>query len=327
MTTRLLAFIALYLFSSLAQGQVQTLNQKAAGYRGIWYHIGATRDEYVYKYSGGLGTYPANHYPFAVYAPAVERTFFCYGGVTDSTSRELCHLVGYYDHKSGLVARPTLLLNKNTDDAHDNPVIQIDGQGYVWVFSTSHGTERPSFVHRSRKPYNIDAFDRVNPTRLDETGQRTPLTNFSYLQTYYVPGQGFFNLMTHYDRGVLPYGANKPRRTIAFITSPDGVSWSKWQDIATIEEGHYQTSGQSGRTIGSAFNYHPNTQVGAGLDYRTNLYYVETDDFGKTWHTADGHPIKLPLADVQNPALVKDYKREGRNVYISDVCYDADGGL
>ncbi|MCK8493422.1 BNR repeat-containing protein [Spirosoma sp. RP8] len=303
----------------------QTLNQKASGYRGIWYFIGPTKNEYAYKYSGGLGTYPANHYPFSVYASAVNRTFFCYGGVTDSSSRDLCHMVGYYDHKTGLVSRPTLLLKKGTDDAHDNPVIQLDEQGYVWVFSTSHGTERPSFIHRSRKPYDISQFESIPATRLDNKGQRIPFDNFSYLQTYYQPGQGFLNLMTHYDRDVLVYGANKPRRTISFITSPDGTTWSAWQDLAIIEEGHYQTSGQWKNKVGSAFNYHPNTKVGAGLDYRTNVYYVETDDFGKTWHTAGGESLKLPLAEVNNPALVKDYKSLGLNVYISDVNYDGAG--
>ena len=28
------------------------------------------------KYSGGMAVYPANHRPFAVYSPEVEKTFF-----------------------------------------------------------------------------------------------------------------------------------------------------------------------------------------------------------------------------------------------------------
>lgn len=316
---------AFLLSLSIGYAQVPTLNQQAPGYRGIWYFIGKTGNEYVHKYSGGLGTYPANHYPFSVYAPAVQKTFFCYGGVTDSTSRELCHMVGVYDHRTGLVSRPTLLLNKQTDDAHDNPIIQVDDKGYVCIFSTSHGIERPSFIHRSREPYRIDEFERIPATRLNETGQRVPFDNFSYVQSYHQPGQGFLNLMTHYDKGVLLYGENKSRRTISFITSPDGVNWSAWQDIGVMEEGHYQTSGQRGNKIGSSFNFHPNTKVGSGLDYRTNLYYVETADFGKTWRTADGKPVSLPLKDTRNDALVKEYQRAGQNVYISDLNYDDAG--
>ena len=50
---------------------------KSNGYHGIWYYNGLTGDEYVYKYSGGLGTYCAKHIPLAYYAPAAGKTFFC----------------------------------------------------------------------------------------------------------------------------------------------------------------------------------------------------------------------------------------------------------
>jgi len=35
-------------------------------------------------------------------------------------------MVSYYDHATKKVARPTILLNKHTDDAHDNPTLAID---------------------------------------------------------------------------------------------------------------------------------------------------------------------------------------------------------
>jgi len=64
-----------------------TLNQQADGYRGIWYMNQPSNDEYVYKYSGGMGTYCAKHKPFAVYCKAVNKTFFCYGGAPAGDSR------------------------------------------------------------------------------------------------------------------------------------------------------------------------------------------------------------------------------------------------
>ncbi len=72
------------------------------GYRGIWYSNQAQGDEYVYKYSGGLGTYCAKHRPFAVYAPEVKKMFFCYGG-SPKGKNTLVHMVSYYDHKTGMV--------------------------------------------------------------------------------------------------------------------------------------------------------------------------------------------------------------------------------
>jgi hypothetical protein len=302
-----------------------TLNQPAAGYRGIWYFIGPTRDAYAYKYSGGLGTYPSNHSPFVVYAPAVQKTFFCYGGVRDSSARQLGHYVGAFDHRTRRVSRPVLVLDKQTDDAHDNPVLQIDSAGYLYLFSTSHGTERPSLIHRSRRPYDPSAFERIEATRLGPDGQPVPFDNFSYFQSHYLPGRGFLALMTHYDREVLPHAPRKPRRSIGYLSSPDGQRWSALRDIALLEEGHYQTSAQQGARVGTAFNHHPNRTEGAGLDYRTNLYYAETPDFGTRWQAADGTPLSLPLRTIPNPALVHDYAREGRNVYINDVTFDEAG--
>lgn len=42
-------------------------NEKDTGYRGIWYMNQPSKDAYVYKYSGGLGTYCSSHSPFAVH--------------------------------------------------------------------------------------------------------------------------------------------------------------------------------------------------------------------------------------------------------------------
>ncbi|MCU0341088.1 MAG: BNR-4 repeat-containing protein [Spirosomaceae bacterium] len=316
--------IGLSLVAFWSFGFAQTLNQPDDGFRGIWYYIGKTNNEYVHKYSGGLGTYPSNHYPFSVYAPAVQKTFFCYGGASKDSVPSLLHEVAYFDHRTKQVSRPTIVLNKKTDDAHDNPVLNMDSQGFIWLFSTSHGTERPSYIHRSRKPYDISAFDLVPATRL-KNGQKVPFDNFSYLQIYHQPANGFLGLMTHYERGMLKYGKNKPRRTIGFITSKNGIEWSDIQNIGEIEEGHYQTSGTYKEKIGTAFNMHPDTEKDAGLDYRTNLYYIETRDFGKTWQNANGQTIKLPLTTSDNAALVKDYRAEKQNVYISDLAYTTDG--
>lgn len=313
----------------------QTLNLPDGGFRGIWYYIGHLNNEYAHKYSGGLGTYPSNHYPFSVYAPAVQKTFFCYGGASKDSIPSLLHEVAYFDHRTKQVSRPTIILDKKTGDAHDNPVISIDSQGFIWVFSTSHGVERPSYIHRSKQPYDISSFDKVAATRL-KNGQRVPFDNFSYLQIYHDSQEGFIGLMTHYERGMLKYGKNKPRRTIGFITSKNGTEWSDIQNIGEIEEGHYQTSGlQVSRNsadqkerilkVGTTFNMHPDTEKGAGLDYRTNLYYLETTDFGKTWQTANGQKTALPLTTPNNAALVKDYRSENKNVYINDLAYTPDG--
>lgn len=281
---------------------------KDDGYRGIWYANQPSGDEYKYKYSGGFATYPQQHAPIAVYSPQAHKTFFVYGG-TPKGKNELLHMVSYYDHRTGTVPRPTILLDKATDDAHDNPVLSVDDDGYVWVFSNSHGVERPSYVHKSKRPFSIDDFERVLTT------------NFSYGQAWHLPPGEFLFLHTRYLKG---------NRRLFWMTSRDGRGWSEPRLLAHISEGDYQISWRRGGTVGTAFDYHPkqdgvDERVDHGLNARTNLYYLETRDGGKTWRTAAGEVAKTPITDVRNPALVRDYQSEKLLVYLKDLQFDADG--
>jgi len=79
-----------------------------------------SKDEYVYKYSGGLGTYCCSSPAFAVYAPQAQKTFFCYGGTTQRLlPTPACTMVSFYDHKTGTVPRPTIVVDKATGGRHD----------------------------------------------------------------------------------------------------------------------------------------------------------------------------------------------------------------
>ena len=278
------------------------INGKYDGYRGVWYCCGKSENpEYVYKYSGGLGTYCAKHIPHAWYVKEANKTFFTYGGARDGTQTHLVHMVSHYDHATGRVPRPTILLDKETTDAHDNPVISVDDDGHIWVFSSSHGTARPSYISRSTAPYSVDRF------KLVWTG------NYSYPQPAYLSGKGWLLMHTYYEGG----------RTIRMMTSPDGVDWSERRLLSRIHQGHYEISRPYKNVkVGSAFNYHPNVPR---VFKRTNLYYMETRDVGETWTNAQGEPLDMPLTEPDNPALVHDYKSEGLNVYMKDISYDAKG--
>lgn len=270
------------------------------GYTGIWYYNQPSKDEYVYKYSGGFATYPQQQSPIAIYVASQEKTFFCYGGTVEG-KQELLHMVSYFDHKTGMVPRPTLLLNKKTNDAHDNPVMSIDTEGHLWIFSNAHGTGRPSYIHRSRKPYDIRDFELIETT------------NFSYGHPWFHPGKGFLFLHTIYE--------NKGR-SLYFHTSSDGRAWTKPQLMARAELGHYQITAHQGERTATAFNLHPEP---VGLNERTNLYYMETSDMGKTWKAADGTVLEIPLRTAKHASLVHDYKAEGRLVYLKEVAFDRDG--
>ncbi|RTE52768.1 hypothetical protein EHW67_13930 [Arenibacter aquaticus] len=282
----------------------QTLNNtKIDGYKGIWFELNQ-KYEYGDKYSGALGTYTAKHLPLAIYAPEVEKTFFVYGGTTAVDKRHLLCMIGEYDHRKGMVSKPTVVYDKNgVDDPHDNPSLMIDDQGYIWVFISGRGSRRPGFKYKSKLPYSIEQFEEI--TKEEMTYPQPRNTNF-----------GFFHFFTKYT-GV---------RQLYFETSKDGINWSQDQLMAAIAEkkgeksGHYQTSGVfNGKVMGTFFNRHPNGNV----DKRTDLYYLQSADFGRNWTNVKGTAVKLPLLEVAHPARAVDYAALDKNVYLKDMGFDA----
>jgi hypothetical protein len=294
-------------------------NQKIDGYKGIWFTLGQF-SEYGDKYSGGMATYTAKHIPLAIYSPEANKTFFVYGGIVedrttaaDASNRKgksygnylLC-MAGSYDHKTKTVTKPTVVYDKRgVYDPHDNPSISLDSDGYIWVFVSGRGRGRPGFAYKSRLPYNVDAFDQIVKDEM------------TYPQPKYVEGKGFLHLFTKYTGTRLLY----------FNTSPDGYTWTEHQQLAAIRRpedkngGHYQISGQLGEKIVFFFNWHPNGNV----DRRTNIYYMQTTDFGKTWTKVDGTPIPIPVTDLDSPTLLREFFSKGENVYIKDVAFDENG--
>jgi len=288
-------------FSSLSQS---LNNTRINGYRGIWFEL---NEKYPYgdKYSGGLGTYTSHHFPMAIYAEEVDKTFFVYGGTINENERHLLCMAGCYDHKRNLVEKPIVVFDKEgVNDPHDNPSLLIDKDGYIWVFISGRSTKRTGYKYRSQKPFSIEAFKEIS----------------SEVMTYPQPWQlenGMIHLFTKYT-GV---------RELYFESSVDGMEWTEDQKLAGIREpgdvkgGHYQVSQNYGNLVGAFFNRHPNGVV----NRRTDLYYLQTRDLGKTWTTVDGKTITPPLEEVENPARVINYQEQGLNVYLCDINFDVKG--
>lgn len=315
--------IALTLFCVDAS-QAQSLNNtKLNGYRGIWFTLGQTESmveigydgKYGDKYSAGKAfAWSHTVAPMAIYAPEVDKTFFVWGGTTGPKDTHLLAMVSYYDHANHLVPRPTVVRDQmGVDDPHDNPSIAIDDQGYIFVFIAGRGRHRPGQIFKSTAPYSIDAFELI--IEREQT----------YSQVRYIPGKGFMHLLTLYTGG----------RELYFETSTNGTDWTHepanhLQKIAGFG-GHYQVSrfDNKKQRLASAFNYHPGgIRKGipvSGPDSRTNIYYMETSDFGKTWTTIDGQELSLPLENRDNPALVIDYESMGKMAYINKLEFDDEG--
>lgn len=284
-------------------------NALAQGFNGGWYEITDGQGSYPNKYGGGTATYPQQIGPMAIYAPSANKTFFVFGGSNKGPSEintTTYHSISYYDHGTRQVARPRILIDKQTTDAHDNPSLCIDPQGYLWVFSNTHGETRRSHIWKSTSPYDITTF-----TEVPLNTAVFPNNRFNYGSPWYVPGHGFMLLYTRYNAG---------DRDLYVTTSPDGVTWTTPSQFAHVADGQYQLSWQHGQTVGTAFDVH----LGSS-DNRTNLYYLQTSDFGATWTKADGTAVSLPLTTVANAALIRDYDAENKNVYLKDLNFDASG--
>ena len=288
-----------------AQTQPSRNNQQADGYKGIWFTLGQY-SAYGDKYSGGLGTYTAKHIPLSIYAPAVNKTFFVYGGTTGKDDRYLLCMIGSFDHARKTVSKPTIVYDKQgVDDPHDNPSLALDAEGYIWVFVSGRGQRRPGFKYRSLKPYDLTAFEQITEEEM------------TYPQPKYIPGKGFLNLFTKYT-GV---------RELYYETSPDGVTWTEDRQLAAIKRegdqrsGHYQISGQHGEKVVFFFNWHPDGNV----DLRTNIYYLQSTDFGQTWTTVEGRELATPVTQVDGPARIREFFSQEQNVYIKDVNFDEQG--
>ena len=279
-------------------------SEKVNGYKGIWFALGQV-SEFGDKYSGGLATYTVNHSPLAVYAPEVDKTFFTYGGTTAANEGHLLIMAGWYDHKTKTVPKPTIVMDKQAanGDPHDNASITVDEEGYVWVFVSGRNTSRKGYTFRSSVPYSTDAFERISPPGGED---------YTYPQIWHVPGSGFAHFFTLYDGG---------KRNLYFRKSADGMVWSPTIDLAKVG-GSYQVTGvsENGR-LATFYNRHVNGNVNT----RTDLYYLQSDDFGETWTLADGTPVSLPITERESPARVVDYASEGRLMYNCDLNFDADG--
>ena len=285
---------------------VENVVEVVDGYRGIWFDLGQATS-YGSKYCGGLGTYTMKHIPMAIYSKESDKTFFVYGGTPSEDKKYLQCMIGCYDHSTGMLQRPRVVMDKGIDgvkDPHDDPTVQVDKDGYVWVFVSGRSTSRNGRVYKSMRPYDITAFELISDFRM------------AYPQIMYSPEKGFFFFFTRYDG----------KRQLYYQHSTDGVNWTEREHLADIKDGksnsgHYQISNICGTKLCTAFNRHINGDV----DTRTNIYFVQSTDWGQTWTTAAGEKVTTPVKERLSNALVMDYESLGKNCYIKDLNFDTDG--
>lgn len=374
---------------SALQAASVTQFKSVHGFNGIQYGTGETTDididrdgipDGVVKYSGNLATYTAKHSPSAVRRGLF--TYFTYSGevpldgVEAGSSRigttgtidcvfegssqfkssqgvapALGIYVSRYNHVTGRVAPPVLVHMKCTNDTHDNAVINLDADGYVYVLVSGRAVARGNFVFRSAEPDSIDGFIDVTPAMDDYLDYLNDLAEavtkrrllsgvayrgINYPKMFWVDdpdfgGRGYFRLVYTIYCGVIEgSGCTGSRQlyTARMHVAGGEVSIEGIKPLAAYL-GHYAIANGRGRDIVVAFNVHPDWK----LDNRTNLYYLHSVDGGETWLNARNQAVRLPL--VSSMALEQVAVREyyephylgaiTQRIYLKDIGFTGAG--
>jgi hypothetical protein len=266
------------------------------GFRGFWYAATAPAEAAC---RGGMSTAGPQNAPMALYSDRARKTYFAFTRATEDGNPTLQLAVAGFDHQSGLVTRPAIVVERTPADPRANPAISIDAQGYLWIFAPPARPDQRADVLRSRKALDVSGFERM---------AQFP---FTAPQAWFIEGKGFVLLFSRQQ---------DDRHQVCWSTSADGSQWSEPKVLAAIDAGCDAVSGRFRGKIGVGLTCRP---TGGGPS--TGLYYLETADAGQTWTTARREKIEVPLTARGGPALVFDYASTGQVVSLKDINSDAFG--
>jgi hypothetical protein len=334
----------------------------------------------VAKYSGNLATYTAKHSPSAVRKGSF--TYFVYSGQVPldgddakdprigSTSAVGCKyegtglfrdadgrapvlgiFVSRYNHVTGRVAKPTLVHMKCTNDTHDNAVINLDADGYIYVLVSGRAAHRGSFIFRSTEVGSIANFVDMTPPMhnyleqfndvAEAAGIGRPFVGdgyrgINYPKMYWVDtpvgeSSGYFRLVYTIYCGSgesVTCGGTRQLYTARMHVETDKASIQGIQPLAAYK-GHYAVAHGKGQDISIAFNLHLNNDV----DNRSNIYYMHSVDGGETWLNVRNEELALPLVlpSHLDSATVRQFYDSGyagpieERVYLKDVNFSGTG--
>ncbi len=360
------------------------------GFNGIPFGVGQTTSldidadgvlDDVVKYSGNLATYTAKHSPSAVKSGVF--TYFTYSGEvaldgfesdssqigttgavgcefegtqqfkdTQGKAPALGIFVSRYNHLTGRVAKPVLVHMKCTNDPHDNGVINVDADGYVYVLVSGRAEGRGHFIFRSLGADTIDGFVDFTPAMdnyadhfndlAEAAGRGRPFSGeayrgINYPKMYWVddpgdPSRGYFRLVYTIYCGMSESETCRRSRQLYTARMHVDGSEASIRGITPLAayKGHYAVATGRGQDIVVAFNVHPNNE----LDDRTNIYYMHSIDGGETWLNARNDELALPLvrpSDLDR-VVVREYydpqhpTRVMHRIYMKDVNF-VDTGL
>ena len=279
-----------------------TYDEEFSRVGGVWHSSAATRrvsPRATTVYGGAHATYCAWTRPMAVHVPSEDKTFFAFGNEVNSPT------VSYYDHRTQTLG-PATVVGPNPDmDAHKNPHMLIDEDGYIYIFHGSHCT--PTLVKKSLRPHDSSEFQPM----------ATITDSSSYPQPWQLrPGE----IAVLFRKG----GTHNAAQSC--IKSTDGgASWANSVDIVTPQpkNGCYAVS------IAETGPYPRKLHMAWSLTrgdwwQRYHIFYAYSDDGAVTWRRSDGTPYELPITEPTSEQIFESEVPD-RGVWLKDIQLDPQG--
>lgn len=269
---------------------------------GIWHCSLAVNRRYPGNqtvYGGGHATYCAWTRPMAVYAPSQEKTFFVFGNADNAPT------ISFYDHKTRQLAHAVTVASNPDMDAHKNPHLLIDEDGFLYIFYRAHCT--PTYLMKSVRPFDISQWKDMGVV----------VERSSYPQPWQL------------KRGeiiVLYRGGATHDATQSYVKSTDGgATWSKPIHIVTPhpKNGIYAVS------IAEVGSYPRKVHMAWSLTrgdwwQRYHVFYAYSDDGGTTWKRSDGSTYALPITEETSERIFESAVPD-RGVWLKDIQLDSHG--
>jgi len=211
-------------------------------------------------------------------------------------------------------------------DAHGNPSICIDSQGYLHVFYGCHGG--PMRHTRSAEPYNVAAWQEQSPPTPKATYPQSLRMADGTICLFYRAGGHMepWSLRTSRDNGRTWSDPERiiemrlePRDPLAaayccFFPGSDGKTihcfWNHKDDNAALVKGDREHP------------WRPLKYKGLGeAVYRYNIYYIRRDPDG-VWRNAAGEKMNLPISKAQADARCMVYDSGDEFTGVSALAVD-----
>ncbi|WP_194868136.1 BNR-4 repeat-containing protein [Pseudoalteromonas sp. PPB1] len=243
----------------------------------------------VPKYSGPASTGSAKAAPMAVQSG--DWTYYIINGAHSDCAlnapapnkgyERLVYAVGAYNHKTGMIKEPVIVHVKDTSDFHDTAVLNVDSQGYVYVFISGRNSTRGGLIYRSSNKHdnffaNLGSFKLVDAKNergltLDRDHNCTDSTKscynlgFTYPQAWWVNNK-FVLLNTRYIQAPTEM-TNEYKQTARrqlymteYLPQSGGLTALTSKKLVALDDklsfGHYSVSTERNGVLAMAFNVH-----------------------------------------------------------------------